>query len=148
MLKNKINDDLKSAMLAREENTVTALRSLKGAILEVEVAEGKRDSGLGDEEIEKILQREIKKRKESIDIYRANGRDELAGKEQAEINLLEAYLPKQMTDEEILAIIDEVLNDNGDQVVNIGKVIGSVKAAVGSRADGARVAKLVQERTK
>jgi uncharacterized protein YqeY len=148
VLKNKINDDLKKAMLAREESIISTLRSLKGAILEVEVAEGKRESGLSDEEIERILQREVKKRKESIEIYRNNGRDELADEEQAEVDIFEGYLPKQMTDEEIVIVIDEVLKGGNDEAPNVGKVIGAVKATTGSRADGARVAKLVQERLK
>jgi len=147
MLKNKINEDLKKAMLARDEQTTTALRGLKGAILDVEVAEGKREAGLTDAEIEKILQREVKKRKESLEIYKTNGRDELAEAERAEITILENYLPKQMTDEELSEVIDKVVKNAGDDV-NVGKVIGAVKAEVGSQADGGRIAKLVQEKLK
>lgn len=147
-MKDKINQDLKKAMLAHDEVATTALRGLKGAILEVEVAEGKRKAGLTDQEIEKVLQREIKKRKESLEIYLANNRGELAEKEQAEIDIYSGYLPRQMTDQEILAVIDEVIADNADEVTNMGKVIGSVKAIISSRADGGRIAKLVQEKLK
>jgi uncharacterized protein YqeY len=144
-IKEKINQDLKTAMLARDEATTTTLRGIKGAILEREVAEMKREQGLTDAEIEQVLQKEIKKRKESLAIYLENNRTELADNEQREINLIQAYLPEQMSEAEILTIINEVIA-TGE--TNAGKIIGQAKAKIGTRSDGQTIARLVQERVK
>ena len=146
-LKTQIEEDLKAAMLARESEKVTTLRGLKSAILDEEVKEGKREDGLSNEEIEKIVAKEVKKRKEAIEFYEADGRGDLVESESAEIEVLQKYLPKQMSEEEIKEKIDEVLNSISDgEVVQLGVVIGKVKMLVGNAADGALVAKLVKER--
>ena len=146
-LKTQIEEDLKAAMLARESEKVTTLRGLKSAILDEEVKEGKREDGLSNEEIEKIVAKEVKKRKEAIEFYEADGRGDLVESESAEMEVLQKYLPKQMSEEEIKEKIDEVLNSISDgEVVQLGVVIGKVKMLVGNAADGALVAKLVKER--
>ncbi|MDR3298008.1 MAG: GatB/YqeY domain-containing protein [Candidatus Nomurabacteria bacterium] len=148
-LKDKITEDLKEAMLAKDEPRVTVLRGLKSAILDVEVAEGKRDKGLSDEEIEKLFMKEVKKRKEAIDIYEANGRGDLVESEEFEKKVIESYLPKQMSDSEISEKIDDVLSSLKEgEIAQIGVIIGKVKMLVGSSADGATVARLVKEKIK
>lgn len=146
-LKDKIAADLKSAMLAKDEAKVTVLRGIKSTILDAEVAAGKRDTGLPDEEIEKLLMKEVKKRKEAIDIYEANGRGDLVESEKTEKNIIENYLPKQLSDAEISEKIDEVMETLGEgEIAQVGVIIGKVKMLVGSAADGATVARLVKEK--
>ena len=146
-LKGKIEEDLKSAMLGNDKGGVIALRGLKAAILDAEVASGKRTEGLSDMDIEKLIAKEVKKRREAVEIYEANGRGELAENEKSEIKIFEKYLPKQMSEQEVAEKIDEVLMSlGGGEVANMGSVIGKVKMLVGSSADGAMIAKLVKEK--
>ncbi len=121
------------------------LRGLKAAILNEEVAQGKRDAGLSDTEIEQIVAREVKKRHESIKLYEANNRPELAEPEKKEISILEAYLPTQLSDEELTAVIDQQVNALSADISKMGQVIGAVKSQVGTTADGATIARLVKQ---
>lgn len=148
-LKDKITADLKSAMLAKNEAKVTVLRGIKSAILDAEVAAGKREEGLSDEEIQKLLMKEVKKRKEAIEVYEANGRGDLVESEKFEKNVIEEYLPKQLSESEISAKIDEVMTTLGEgEIAQVGIIIGKVKMIVGSAADGATIARLVKEKIK
>ena len=112
-LKEQINNDLKAALLGGNRFVADTLRNLKAAILNEEVATGRRDEGLDDTEIEGIIAREVKKRNESKALYDQNGRPELAEVEQNEIEVLAAYLPQQLTEDEIQAVIDEVVAELG-----------------------------------
>lgn len=144
-LKEQINNDLKAALLGGNRFVADTLRNLKAAILNEEVALGRRDEGLGDVEIEGIIAREVKKRGESKALYDQNGRPELAEIEQKEIDVLVAYLPQQLTEDEVQAVIDEVIAEIGaTDMKAMGQVIGAVKARTGTAADGATVAKLVK----
>ncbi|MCL1839910.1 GatB/YqeY domain-containing protein [Candidatus Saccharibacteria bacterium] len=146
-LKKRIDQDLKAAMLAKEAAIVTVLRGLKATILDAEVAEGKREKGLSDAEIEALIMKEIKRRKEAIAMYEANGRGDLVESEQFEQKILEEYLPEQMDENAIREKIDEVLTSLGEgEVANMGMVIGKVKMLIGNSADGATVARLVKEK--
>src|SRR6478735_1495530 len=106
-LKQRITDDMKAALLGGDRFVGDTLRNLKAAILNEEVAAGKRDTGLADSEIEQIVAREVKKRHESIKLYEANGRPELAEPEKDEIAVIEKYLPAQLSEDELVAVIDE-----------------------------------------
>jgi uncharacterized protein YqeY len=142
----ELDAELKRALLDGDKNAVNALRGLKAAILDVEVAAGARTEGLADAEIQKIIAKEVKKRKESVEIYRANGRDELAATETAEIEVLAKFLPAQMSEAELRAVIKDVTSEMGEvSAREMGKVIGLVKAKVGNAADGALVARLVKD---
>ena len=146
-LKTKIEGDLKEALLARDTAKVTVLRGLKAVILDAEVAGGKREDGLADAEIEKLISREVKRRREAIAMYEANGRGDLVESEKFEQGVLEGYLPKQMSEDEIRAKIDDVLVSLPEgEMANMGMVIGKVKMLVGNSADGATVARLVKEK--
>ena len=145
-LKATIQDDIKAALLGGDRFVGDTLRNLKAAILNEEVAQGKRDEGLKDEDIEKIIAREVKKRNESIVIYEQNGRPELAESERKEAEVLSRYLPEQLSEEklhEIVAAKISKLGASGPQA--IGQVIGAVKQEVGNSADGAVVARIVKE---
>lgn len=145
-LKDTIQNDMKAALLGGDRVVGDTLRNLKAAILNEEVAQGKRDEGLSDEEIEKIIAREVKKRNESIAIYEQNGRPELAETERQEAEVISRYLPEQMSEDEIREIVKNKvaeLNASGPQAM--GQVIGAVKQQVGNSADGALVARIVKE---
>lgn len=145
-LKALIETDLKNALLSGERFKADTLRNVKAAILNEEVAQNKREEGLADEEVEKVVAREVKKRSESVKLFTEAGRQELADTEAEEIALIEVYLPKQLSEEEIKKAVDEaiaILGVSGPQAM--GQVIGSVKARLGNTADGAVVARLVKE---
>ena len=144
-LKEQINNDLKAALLGGNRFVADTLRNLKAAILNEEVALNRRDEGLNDSEIEGIIAREVKKRNESKTLYEQNNRPELAEVEQNEIDVLTAYLPQQLTENEIQAIINDVIAQTGAADIKaMGQVIGAVKAKCGTAADGATVARLVK----
>lgn len=147
MLKQRIDQDVKKALLGGNKVLATTLRGLKSAILYAEVAKGLRDSGLPDEEIIQLLAKEAKKRQESADLYKQGGNLEKAEAELTEKEVIEQYLPKQLSDEELAAIIDGVIAEIGETGMQaMGKVIAGVKQKAGAQADGARIAKMVKER--
>lgn len=137
---------MKAALLGGDRFAGDTLRNLKAAILNEEVAQGKRDSGLTDEEIEKVIAREVKKRAESANLYESNGRPELAETEKKEAEVLSKYLPEQLGEDKIVEIVSAKITElgvSGPQAM--GQVIGAVKQQVGNTADGALVAKIVKE---
>jgi uncharacterized protein len=147
MLEDRLEQDIKAALLARDSTTATTLRGLKAVLLNVKVAEGKRDSGLSDDEVIRVFAKEAKKRQESADMYKQGGSNERAEAELAEKAIIEGYLPAQLSEEEVIKIIDEVIAEigaSGQQVM--GQVIGQVKAKVGASADGGMIARLVKEK--
>lgn len=145
--KQQIDADLKTAMLAGDKTLVTTLRGLKAAILNAEVAEGARETGLPEDKVVALLQKEAKRRQESADMYVQGGRPEKAEAEEAELAVIEKYLPAKMSDKEILALIEEAISATGaSDMQQMGQVIGAVKAKAGAAADGAVIARLVKER--
>lgn len=147
MIKQKLQDDVKAAMLAGDSLRLETLRGLKSVILYAEVAAGKREEGLTDDEILALFSKEAKKRQESAELYIQGGAQEKADKELAEKAIIEAYLPAQLSEAELAAIIDEVLNEvKPAGLQQMGQVIGQVKSQVGNTADGSLIAKLVKEK--
>jgi uncharacterized protein len=146
-LKERIEQDLKTALLARDQGTVLTLRSIKSAILNEEVAKGLREQGLDDQSITQVLVKEAKKRQESADLYRQGKEETRANQELAEKAIIDGYLPKQLSETELSTIVDKVIKANGAEgPAMLGQVIGQVKQEVGATADGATVARLVKER--
>lgn len=145
-LKEQIDADLKTAMLARDEFTTTTLRGLKAAILNEEVAKGARETGLDEEAIEQLIAREAKKRDEAANLFEQGGNQASADKERAEKKLLSAYLPEQLSEEEIQKLVNEAVAEiQPEGMKDMGRVIGAVKAKAGNSADGATLAKLVKD---
>lgn len=145
-LKQRITDDIKAALLGGNRFVGETLKNLKAAILNEEVARNKRDEGLDDASIEQIIAREVKKRTESIKMYEQGGRADLAESEQNEIDVIKVYLPQQLGEDEVRAIVEAAVQQLGaNGMSDMGKVIGVVKSKVGNTADGATVAKLVKE---
>jgi len=146
-VKQQIDQDLKTAMLAGDKTLTTTLRGLKSAILNVEIEQGKRDSGLSDDESISVLSKEAKKRQESVDLYKQGGNQEKADAELQEKTVIEKYLPEQISEEEIVKLIDQVISDTGaNSMQQMGQVIGQVKQKVGASADGGTIARLVKEK--
>ena len=146
-LKARITDEMKAALLGGNRFRGDVLRNVKAAILNEEVSLGKRDEGLNDAEVEKVLAREVKKRVESAELYRSNGRAELAEPEEQEAEILREFLPEQLSETEVMAIVEDVVASMGDvSMQKMGQVIGAVKQKVGNAADGALVAKIVKEK--
>lgn len=144
-LKDKINSDLKAALLSGNHFVVEVLRGMKAVILNEEVAQSKRDDGLDDATIELLIAREVKKRNESAKIYDDAGRPELSSDERAEAQVLVEYLPKQLSEEEINLVVIRVIGELGAADSSaMGQVIGAVKKELGTSADGATIAKLVK----
>ena len=146
-LKARITDEMKAALLGGNRFRGDVLRNVKAAILNEEVSLGKRDEGLSDAEVEKVLAREVKKRVESAELYRSNGRAELAEPEEQEAEILREFLPEQLSEAEIVAIVEDVVSSMDDvSMQKMGQVIGAVKQKVGNTADGALIAKIVKEK--
>ena len=145
-LKSQIENDTKAALLGGDRFRADVLRGIKAVILNEEVAQNKRDEGLDDATIEQLIAKEVKKRLDSVEQYNAAARPELAETEAAEAKVLEAYLPEQLSEEDIKVVIDDTiaeLNIAGPQAM--GQVIGAVKGKLGNTADGATIARLVKE---
>ncbi len=145
MLKEKLEQDLKSAMLAKNSVRVSTLKLIKSAVLYKEVELGSRDSGLTEEQIIEVLGKEAKKRREAAEMYQNGGRPEQAAAEIAELAIINEYLPSQMSNEELQKIISSVISETGaSSMQDMGKVIGAVKAKVGATSDGSRIAEIVK----
>lgn len=141
-LKEKITEDMKSAMRAKEAQKLSAIRMLLAAVKQVEV--DKRIE-LTDADVTAIVEKEIKKRRDSITQYTAAKREDLAANEQFEVEVLSVYLPKQADDAEIDAVIAEaVAAAGGASPQAMGKVMGAVKAKLAGRADMTKVSAAVK----
>ncbi|MDD5416129.1 MAG: GatB/YqeY domain-containing protein [Candidatus Daviesbacteria bacterium] len=141
---DELQTDLKNAQLAHDELKVSTLRLLLSEIHNVEIQKG---TPVSREDVILVLQREAKKRKEAAFGFRAGGREEAAAKEEAELKILESYLPLQLSNEELTKIVLDTINELGaNSPADMGKVIGAVIGKVKGRADGATVSNLVKER--
>lgn len=136
----KLQEDLKQAQLARDEIKVSTLRLL---ISEINNAKIKKGSELSDGEIQQVISRELKKRKEASIGFRQGNREEAALKEESEAKILESYLPEQLSDEELTNLVGEIVGAKKD--LQIGQIIGMVISRAGGKVDGARVAEKVKE---
>jgi uncharacterized protein YqeY len=147
MLKDTIQSNLKAAMLSGDKTRASVLNMIKSVILNEEIAQGVRDTGLQDEAVLLLLQKEAKKRVDAAELYKNAGDDGRAEAELAESKIILAYLPKQMGDDELEAIVeDQIATIKPDGMKDMGRVIGAVKAKVGQQADGSRVAQLVKQK--
>jgi hypothetical protein len=133
-------------MKARDTQAVAALRMVLARIKETKVSAGHGDE-VTDDEVQTLIGREAKRRTEAARAFSDAGRDELAAKEEAELAILQRYLPQQMSDDELAAVIDETIAATGaSSAGDFGKVMGAVMPKVKGRADGTRVNALVRER--
>lgn len=142
---DRIQADMAAAMKAKDTDTLSTLRMLKSALMEAKTRKAKDAALAGDEEIE-VLQRYAKKRRETIEELRKVGRSDLVAREEREIEVTARYLPQAMSEDDLRAVIAEVVRRVGATgPKEAGKVIGSVMAQVKSRTDGGTVSRLVRE---
>lgn len=142
---DQVSNDIKSAMLAKDKVKLEALRGIKKEFLEAKTAKG-ADGELSDETAMKILAKMVKQRKESAQIYSEQNRPDLAEPELAEAAVIETYLPKQMTDEELTEALKAIIAQVGAKTPQeMGKVMGVATKQLAGRADGRAISAKVKE---
>ena len=145
-LENKIQEDLVQAMKDHQNHTVSALRSVKTAIMDVKTAPGGKKE-LEDGDIIKIIQKLVKQRKESMGIYSQAGRSELADNEQQEMLALMNYLPKMLTESEVEEIVANTITNLGATTMkDMGKVMGFINKTYSGQVDGSMVSRIVKSK--
>mgnify|MGYP003149555846 FL=1 len=143
-LKQNVNDQVKQAMKSGDKDRLKVLRMLSAAIKQREVDERVE---LGDDDVLAVIEKMVKQRRESIEQYRAGGREELAEIEQAEIDVLGDFLPEPLSEGEIDALIDQAIADTGaSQMSDMGQVMGRLKGPMQGRADMKQVSAKVRAR--
>lgn len=144
-LEQKVMTDLKTAMLAKDEKSLRSLRAIKAALINLKTAEGFSGEVKEDDEI-KLLQKLVKQRKESLEIYEKQHRADLAEKEKEEIEVIEKFLPKQMSEKELREVIAGIIKQTGAaSPADMGKVMGMANKQLGGKADGKTIAGIVKE---
>ena len=143
-LKNQITEDMKSAMKAGEKDRLKVVRLIMAAIKQVEVD---TRNELDDAGVLGVLEKMVKQRRDSVEQFEKGGREDLAAIERAEIDVIQAYLPEQLSADEIAALVDEVIAATGaESIRDMGKVMGQIKAKAAGRADMGAVGAAVKER--
>ncbi|RUA35138.1 MAG: GatB/YqeY domain-containing protein [Bacteroidetes bacterium] len=144
-LKQQIDTDIKNAMKAKNKEELQALRSIKSMILLAESEKGAEENLSEDAEM-KLLMKAAKQRRESADTYKSNGREELAQAELFELDVIERYLPKQMSEQELRSKLEDIIakvGASGPQ--DMGKVMGVATKELAGKADGKMISQLVKE---
>jgi len=144
-LEQKIMTELKAAMLARDEAALRSLRAIKAAILLAKTAEGASGELKADEEI-KLLQKLVKQRKDSLEIFQQQNRADLAKKEQEEIGIIEKFLPQQLSPEELKQALQKIIAETGAAgPADLGKVMGIASKQFAGRADGKTISAVAKD---
>lgn len=145
-LQDKVMEAMKVAMKAKDTQSLEALRSVKAALLLAQTESGSKVELTEAEEM-KLLQKQVKQRKDSAAIYKEQGRPDLAEPELAQAEVIEQFLPKQMSEEEVAAIVDRIIADTGaSSMADMGKVMGAVSAELAGKADGKTISTVVKSR--
>ena len=146
MLRDDINNAVKEAMKAKDERKLSTLRMVNSTIKNADIeARGQGKPPLSDGDLLSVLQKMIKQRQESVELYEKGGREELAAQERAEILVISTYLPKQMSDDEVKAAIAATIKETGAAgIKDMGKVIGALKAAYAGQMDFGKASGLVK----
>lgn len=140
-----VNENMKKAMLAKDEVGLRALRAIKAAVLLAKTAEGATASLSEDAEI-KLLQKLVKQRKDSLEIFERQNRMDLAQKEKEELEVIERFLPKQMSEEEIRTVVAEIVKQTGvTNISGLGQVMGVATKQLAGKADGKVISAIVKE---
>jgi len=144
-LEQKIMTELKTAMLAKNEAALRSLRAVKAAILLAKTAEGAVGDLKEEDEI-KLLQKLVKQRKDSLEIYEQQNRADLAQKEKEEIEVIEKFLPRQLSGEELKTILKQIIAEVGaSSPADMGKVMGAATKQLAGKADGKTISAMVKE---
>lgn len=143
-LEDRINQDIKSAMKERRKDDLRGLRAIKQAILLAQTDGSGKEIDEGKEI--QLLQKLVKSRKESLGIYEKQGREDLAETERQEIKTIEAYLPQQLTEEELTVVVKEVIRKTGaSSMKDMGKVMGMASGQLAGKADGKAISAVVKK---
>ncbi|MGI9192178.1 MAG: GatB/YqeY domain-containing protein [Chitinophagaceae bacterium] len=144
-LEQEVMGQLKAAMLSKNEAGLRALRAIKSAILLAKTSEGKKDDLTADDEI-KLLQKLAKQRKDSLEMFETQGREDLAVKEREELAIIETFLPKALTPDELKAALQQIIAEVGAAGPgDLGKVMGVASKALAGKADGKAISAMVKE---
>ena len=147
MLKDQIQEDLKQAMLAKEADKLSTIRMLKSALQYFEIQKEGAGYSASDEEVVEVVGREIKKRRESIEMFERGNRQELADKEKRELEVLQTYLPEQLSEDDVRTLIDEAIVSTGaTSMQDMGKVMGVLSEKTRGKAEGSVVSSIVREK--
>jgi uncharacterized protein YqeY len=145
MLRDDINNDLKEAMKAKNERAVSTLRMVNSTLKNADIEARTTGKALGDAEVIGILQKMVKQRQESVEIYDQAGRKELADQERGEIAVIQTFLPKQMSDDEMKTAVLAAINDTGAaSMKDMGKVIGVLRGKYAGQMDFGKASALVK----
>lgn len=149
MTKQELKDELKKSMLAKDTEKTGVLRMIISALGYYEIEKGGAGYEASEDDVMTVLQKQVKQRRDSVEQFRAGGREELAAKEEKEIAMLEGYLPAQMTEEEIAKLVDEAIATTGaSKPQDMGKVMGALMPKTKGKADGSVVSRIVREKLK
>jgi len=144
-LEQKITADLKTAMLAKDEAGLRSLRAIKAAILLAKTSEG-AGGELKEEDETKLLQKLVKQRRDSLEIFQQQNRNDLAKKEQEEIAIIEKFLPQQLSPEELKELLTKIITEVGaSSPADMGKVMGAATKQLAGKAEGKAISTLVKE---
>lgn len=144
-LEQQITAELKTAMLAKDEKALRSLRAIKAAILLAKTSEG-AGGELKEEDETKLLQKLVKQRRDSLEIYQQQNRADLAQKEQEEIEVIEKFLPKQLSPEELKSLLTKIIAEVGaTSPADMGKVMGAATKQLAGKADGKAISAAVKE---
>jgi len=144
-LEQTINSDIKAAMLAKDKKKLDALRSVKSAILLAKTDKGSSAELAVDTEM-KILQKLVKQRKDSAELYQSQGRNDLVEEESFQLSVIEKYLPEQMNEDDVKKTIGEIITETGaSSMKDMGKVMGMASKKLAGKADNKLIASLVKE---
>jgi len=144
-LEQKIMAELKTAMLAKDEKTIRSLRAVKAAIILAKTAEG-AGGELKEEDETKLLQKLVKQRKDSLEIFQQQNRTDLAQKEQEEIQVIEKFLPQQLSADELRNELDKIIAETGaSSPADMGKVMGVATKRLAGKTDGKAISSAVKE---
>ena len=136
-----LKSDMKKAMKAKEKQELSTIRMLLSSLNNKKIDKG---GDLDDDDVIEVLSKEAKQRRESIDAYREGGRDDMADKEEAELEVIERYLPEPLTDEEVEQMVDEIIEQTGAETkADMGRVMGQVMPKVKGRYEGSKVKDIV-----
>jgi len=146
MTKQKLQEELKQSMLAKDELKTSVLRMILSAINYYEIQKGGAGYTATEEDVLSVIQNQAKQRRDSIEQFKNAGRQELVDKEQKELELLGAYLPKQMSEEEIIKYVKEAIAQTGaTTIADMGKVMGVLMPTTKGKADGSLVSSIVKK---
>lgn len=144
-LEEKVMTDLKAAMLAKDEKSLRSLRAIKAAIINAKTAEG-AGGILKEEDEPKLLVKLVKQRKDSLEIFEKQNRPDLAQKEKEEIEIIEKFLPRQLSTEELKTVISGIIRDSGaSSPADMGKIMGIASKQLSGKADGKTISGIVKE---